>query len=834
MWDIIVITASNSNQAEIYNHYIKSKLVTGLLDNGVEYKVITDDSDKRIGSGGATLSVINKLSKEYDIENKKILLVHSGGDSKRIPQYSATGKLFSPVLKCNEDGTAETLFDELLKNVCRVPEVCGNGLLVMSGDVLVTFDGIDKESFKADAVALTAKAPATEGTHHGVICSENGIVKHFLHKCSIDVLEEKGAVSDGKVDIDTGAVFLSGKIVADLKKLVADKENYEQFVNDKVRLNFYGDFLFPLAAQSTLEDYLVQGCEFDSVNDEIIECRKILWNMLKGYSMSNCQLINGRFIHFGTTPQLIELIKNNDLGWEKSVLCNRTDILAYNSYVSEGADVNGYVENAVIRSNVHTGANSVVSGAYLNYGSVPENTVVSVLRLTDGRFCMRAYPIDCNPKENNLWEAEIFPVFEDYKACGQMLEHFINKDEVYNSCEKMSFKDSFANSSANVEMEKEIKKYRRNYYLNEIKRNIAKYDFELNKEQAECRLPLRVNFGGGWTDTSPYANEFGGKVLNAAVMLDNRLPVSCVVRKVDKKAFVLTSRDLGTQKIVTDIEDMTVFDLKDNDFLIHKAVCLACGLINEDTDLNEFFDTYGGIEIITGVENVPKGSGLGTSSILCAATADAMYQFMGIETDTQKVMDTVLTMEQLMKTGGGWQDQVGGYVKGFKLTTSPKGTFQKLTIKQLNVSEKFMKEISERYILIYTGQKRLARNLLATVLDNIYNRDECFAVMSRIKVLADEMTEAIETDDVDRFAELLNEHWICSNILDEGTSNANIESIHNAIKEYTDGFFISGAGGGGFLQVILKKDSSVEDINRALANANVNEDVKIYNVSFCM
>ncbi|MCQ2736586.1 MAG: fucokinase, partial [bacterium] len=84
-------------------------------------------------------------------------------------------------------------------------------------------------------------------------------------------------------------------------------------------------------------------------------------------------------------------------------------------------------------------------------------------------------------------------------------------------------------------------------------------------------------------------------------------------------------------------------------------------------------------------------------------------------------------------------------------------------------------------------------------------RDECFAVMSRIKELADEMTEAVETDDVDRFAELLNEHWICSKILDEGTSNANIESIYDAIKDYAKGFFISGAGGGGLFKKGIRK-----------------------------
>lgn len=833
-WDIVVVTASNENQAKIYEQYIHSKILTKIIDTDVIYKVITDDNGKRIGSGGSTLSVLHKLSEEFDVENKKILLIHSGGDSKRIPQYSATGKLFSPVLKCNKDGSAATVFDELLENVKTIPEVSGNGMLVMSGDVIITFDGVEKDSFNEDAVALTAKVPVEDAVHHGVFCSENSIVKRFLHKCSADVLKANGAVSDNGVDIDTGMIFLNGKIIKKLTELVSTQDNYDFFVNDEVRLNFYGDFVYPLAQESTLEDYLIQGCEFDCVNDRIIECRKILWNILHGMVMKNSRLIGGRFIHVGTTPQFLELVRSNDLGWEKSILCNNGYIFAYNSFVSTESEVKGYVENSVIRQGVYVGENSVVSGAYLQDCTVPDNTVISLLKLNDGKYCLRVYPVDCNPKENNLWDKQMFPVFDDYQVCGQVLEHFIKCDAVYDSYTKMSFKESFENSSRNTEIESEIKKYRRRFYLNKIKRNIIhNTSFELTKEQSECRLPLRVNFGGGWTDTAPYTNEFGGKVLNAAIKLDDKLPVICTVKKINKRAFALISKDLNTRKEITKTDVFFDFDIKDNDFSIHKAVCIACGLIKQDTDLENFFDLYGGVEITTQVQDVPKGSGLGTSSILCAAAADAMYQFMGIDADEQMIFNTVLTMEQLMQTGGGWQDQVGGYVKGFKLTTSPKGVLPNLTVKKLKVPQSFIEKMSERYILIYTGQKRMARNLLKTVMDNVYNRDECFAVMNRIKELADEMTNAIESSDVDTFAELLNEHWICSKILDEGTSNENIETIYNTIKDYICGFFISGAGGGGFLQIILKNGVSRQQIERLLEqNSKIHENVRIYNASF--
>ena len=97
-WDVVVITASNERQAKIYETQINKRLKYNLLPSDCDYIVIPDKDNKRIGSGGATLNVILKLKKKYsNFDELKILLIHSGGDSKRIPQYSATGKLFSPV-----------------------------------------------------------------------------------------------------------------------------------------------------------------------------------------------------------------------------------------------------------------------------------------------------------------------------------------------------------------------------------------------------------------------------------------------------------------------------------------------------------------------------------------------------------------------------------------------------------------------------------------------------------------------------------------------------------------------------------------------------------------
>ena len=64
----------------------------------------------------------------------------------------------------------------------------------------------------------------------------------------------------------------------------------------------------------------------------------------------------------------------------------------------------------------------------------------------------------------------------------------------------------------------------------------------------------------------------------------------------------------------------------------------------------------GGFEMHSEVTNVPKGSGLGTSSILSSTCVKAIFEFLGIEHTEAVLYSHVLAMEQIMSTGGGWQD----------------------------------------------------------------------------------------------------------------------------------------------------------------------------------
>ena len=83
----------------------------------------------------------------------------------------------------------------------------------------------------------------------------------------------------------------------------------------------------------------------------------------------------------------------------------------------------------------------------------------------------------------------------------------------------------------------------------------------------------------------------------------------------------------------------------------------------------------------------------------------------------------VLQLEQMLTTGGGWQDQVGGLTSGIKLGTSPGQLPLHVDITYPTISPQTVQDFSDRLLLVYTGKTRLARNLLQNVLRTWYARD---------------------------------------------------------------------------------------------------------------
>ena len=184
LWDYVILTASNEAQAEAYRAQIEYRLKNGMLPKSTHYAVLPDPDGKRVGSGGATLNVLRYIHEQAgSFADQRILVIHSGGDSKRIPQYSACGKLFSPVPRLLPNGRRSTLFDEFMIGMCGVAARMNAGMLVCSGDVLLLFNPLQIDFYSKGAAVLSIKEAVETGKNHGVYRKdEQGDVGGFLHK----------------------------------------------------------------------------------------------------------------------------------------------------------------------------------------------------------------------------------------------------------------------------------------------------------------------------------------------------------------------------------------------------------------------------------------------------------------------------------------------------------------------------------------------------------------------------------------------------------------------------------------------------------------------------
>ena len=192
-------------------------------------------------------------------------------------------------------------------------------------------------------------------------------------------------------------------------------------------------------------------------------------------------------------------------------------------------------------------------------------------------------------------------------------------------------------------------------------------------------------------------------------------------------------------------------------------------------------------------------------------------------------MIDVLVMEQIMSTGGGWQDQVGGVTNGIKYITSKPGLDQKLRVEHIELQPETKKELNERFCLIYTGQRRLARNLLRDVVGRyVGNEPDSLYALNEIQKVAALMRFELERGKIDEFADLLNYHWELSRKVDAGSTNTLIDQIFLSIEDLIDAKMVCGAGGGGFLQVILKKGVQKADVHKRLKDVFQDNPVDVW------
>jgi len=341
----------------------------------------------------------------------------------------------------------------------------------------------------------------------------------------------------------------------------------------------------------------------------------------------------------------------------------------------------------------------------------------------------------------------------------------------------------------------------------------------------QVELPVRFDIAGGWSDTPPYCLERPARVLNLAMSLDGALPVGASAEVLGEPRWELALEDVGASTTLWEPARAAAIGGRPDAFALLRTALVLTG----------YGSTKGltqGVRVRTWFR-APQGSGLGTSSILAAALVTALQRLAGRVEDSETVSDLVLVLEQMMTTGGGWQDQVGGLVPGVKCISSMPVRPLRLTVEKVPLLPQVSEELQQRMIIAFTGQNRLAKDVLQIVVRRYLQRDaKVLSAIERLVELATEGRKALALGDIDGLGATLREVWQVHQQLDPHCSNPRVDAILHEVEDLASGAKLAGAGGGGFIG-ILAKDTEAARRTRAILDG-LGRGIKTYDWALWM
>jgi fucokinase len=348
---------------------------------------------------------------------------------------------------------------------------------------------------------------------------------------------------------------------------------------------------------------------------------------------------------------------------------------------------------------------------------------------------------------------------------------------------------------------------------------------------AEC--PARVDVAGGWSDTPPITYEHGGAVVNVAITVDGKKPVGARARRIDDLKIILHVQD-DAVLVITDLEDLRDYNQQYVPGALLKAalICAGIAVLPSDDPLDiQLRQKYGSGFEIEAWSNLPHGSGLGISSILAGAIIAVLWRASGKLFDIKSLNHAVLHVEQMLTTGGGWQDQVGGLARGIKIGHSEAQLPLMVDVTLLDVADETVRAFGNQLVLIYTGKTRLARNLLQNVIRNWYARNpDIVSIENRLVANAWECAKAFEQGDLAGVGRFMSEYWQLKKLMAPGCEPQLVTRMMQAIESRVEvlGMSLAGAGGGGFMYLLTKQPTCADVIRQVLSELEGAEGAQVY------
>ena len=828
--------------------------VTGLSHD--DYFCTCDPIGHRLGSGGGTTWL---LQQAHDwLKDERCIVLHAGGQSKRLPSYAVSGKVLTPIPVFRwERGQrlSQTLLDLQLPLYERMMEQAPKRLttMIVSGDVYIRAAERIGDIPDADVVCYGLWLDASIAKNHGVFVSDRrtpNVLKQMLQKPSPERLSD--LLKDHFYLTDIGIWMLSDKAV----RLLEQRSTATVPANSPVGLkeyDLYSEFGCALGTNPTIDD-----------------------PELKELSVAIVPLPGGEFYHFGTSREMISstLAIQNVVNDQRDIMHNdrkpHPSIFTQNAivhYKFTDQNYNIWVENSFVGPRWTLTHDNVVTG-------VPENDwditlepgeCIDVVPVGEKDYEVRRYRIDEAVNSNELAERanlrRLFAQRRDFRsrnwpALAKNWQHSVfyqlDLDDAAREFREMQIPmpepiaadaplmtrihDAMFRGDSNSAFS-----LLREGLLSPLTSHVSPLcvpQLSVYPDQIVwSRSPVRIDLAGGWTDTPPYCLMEGGSVVNIAIELNGQPPLQTYVKPCREPHIVLRSIDLGAIEVIDTFEQLAEYNKVGSPFSIPKAALALAGFLpafcKEDyTSLRQQLEAFGsGIEL-TLLSAIPAGSGLGTSSILASTVLGAISDFCSLAWDKNEIGRRTLVLEQLLTTGGGWQDQFGGVLGGVKLLQTQRGFDQNPQVRWLPDSLFTQPEYAQCHLLYYTGITRTAKTILAEIVRRMFlNHGGEIRQLRAMKAHAIDMYEAIQRQDYDAYGRLVRKTWQQNQLIDSGTNPESVQRITSLVDDLCLGYKLPGAGGGGYLYMVAKDPEAAARIKQIINQTQPNPNARFVDMT---
>ncbi len=907
-----------------------------------------DPPGNQLGSGGGTGHILVEAWKRIGegesfrdwINGRRKVIIHGGGQSRRLPAYAGTGKLFIPVPAYRwslGQRLDQTLLDLQRPFVDDVMSRAGNGsrVAIASGDVLLRSGESIPALPDADVVLLGLWARPEDARHFGVMfCDRNdpSRLRFFHQKPTPDQI--RALASDNLFMIDVGLWLLSERAVMCLMEKCGWKTDRESFNGETADYyDLYGEW-----GPHFGDDPVVPDPDVGRLTTAVVpipagafyhfgRSRDIISSV---YELQNLVVDQTRIGQHGAQPHPRQFIQNSDFRFPLRQDSNHTL----------------WVENSVIPETWQLQSEHVLTGVPENQWAValPMGACLDFSPIEENGYAVRAYGIDDpfrgplgSPEtawlgapavdwfnkrgltladagldpECDIQGAPIFPVIQAAALSGDFVEWLCSDDPCDNdefrkgwiAARRVSATDIardvnlprlYASRRSRMcgAMQAMARNYRRSVFyrldLEHAAETLARQDgdaialpelaaddppvmrmhdrmlrarvmqlqgrddeaqaFERQAFEAlrdaivkpvmdapvlpRCavvadqivwgRSPARLDLAGGWSDTPPYCLERGGAVLNVGVDLNGQPPIQVFARVTDNKDLIIRSIDLGMSERLSTYEEVAEYDRLSSGFTVARAAFALAGFHprfngGRYRTLADQLDAFGGGVEVSMLAAIPKGSGLGTSSILAATLLGTLSDLTDLGWDRVEIACRTLALEQMLTSGGGWQDQVGGVFPGAKLVETKPGIEQIPLVRWAPTRLFSEPSVSDRLLLYYTGVTRVAHNILSEIVRGIFlNSKERLATIEEIGRTAHFVYDAIQRNDIDAVAEGVRRSWELNQRLDAGTNVPDVQAILDTCGDDLAAAKLLGAGGGGYLFMIAASSEGAHRIREKL------------------